>query len=222
MDDCEQVSRNVSAYLDVEDPISGQYTLEVSSPGIDRPLVKPEHFQRFVGERVKVKLMSHHMGRKRFTGQLVAAQDQDDDEAGIVVEVDGEPIETLQRGRGCSRCRGTGFAGRLGIFAGRHMHLGPSALLDLGGIKVVVISDRSQTADPVFFEMFGLDIAEARTVCVKSRGHFRAGFLPFFPPETVYEVDTAGLTSPVLERWPLSRIPRPSFPLDADAEFALP
>ena len=93
LDDCEQVSRNVSAYLDVEDPISGQYTLEVSSPGIDRPLVKPEHFQRFVGERVKVKLMSHHMGRKRFTGQLVAAQDQDDDEAGIVVEVDGEPYQ---------------------------------------------------------------------------------------------------------------------------------
>lgn len=104
--------------------------------------------------------------------------------------------------------------GRLGIFAGRHLHLGPSALLQIGGIKVVVISDRAQTADPVMFEMFGLDIADARTVCVKSRGHFRAGFLPWFPPETVYEIDTAGLTSPVLERWPLKNIPRPSFPLD--------
>ncbi|MEM9044201.1 MAG: M81 family metallopeptidase [Pseudomonadota bacterium] len=106
--------------------------------------------------------------------------------------------------------------GRLGLFAGRHLHLGPSALLELNGIKVVVISDRTQTADPVMFEMFGLDIAEARTVCVKSRGHFRAGFLPWFPPERVFEIDTAGLTSPVLDRWPLERIPRPSFPIDPD------
>ncbi|MEM1382804.1 MAG: M81 family metallopeptidase [Pseudomonadota bacterium] len=109
--------------------------------------------------------------------------------------------------------------GRLGIFAGRHLHLGPSALLRIGGLQVVVISDRTQTADPVQFEMFGLDIAEARTLCVKSRGHFRAGFLPWFPSETVYEIDTAGLTSPVLKRWPLQRIPRPSFPLDQNAAW---
>ena len=110
--------------------------------------------------------------------------------------------------------------GRLGIFAGRHLHLGASALLQIGGIKVVVISDRAQTADPVMFEMFGLNIADARTVCVKSRGHFRAGFLPWFPPETVYEVDTSGLTSPVPERWPLENIPRPSFPLDRETSWA--
>ncbi|MEM1298607.1 MAG: M81 family metallopeptidase [Pseudomonadota bacterium] len=110
-------------------------------------------------------------------------------------------------------------AGRLGIFAGRHMHLGPSALLEIGGIKVVIISDRTQTADPMFFEMFGLDVADARTICVKSRGHFRAGFLPWFPPENVYEIDTAGLTSPVLERWPLENIPRPSYPLDPETEW---
>lgn len=109
--------------------------------------------------------------------------------------------------------------GRLGLFAGRRLTLGPSALLQIGGIRVVVISDRSQTADPVFFEMFGLNIADASTVVVKSRGHFRAGFLPWFPPEQVHEIDTAGLTSPVLERWPLTRVPRPSFPLDADAEW---
>ncbi len=106
--------------------------------------------------------------------------------------------------------------GRLGIMAGRRLHLGPSALLLIGGIKVVVITDRTQTADPVLFEMFGLDIGAAHTVCVKSRGHFRAGFLPWFQPEQVYEIDTAGLTSPVLERWPLERIPRPSYPLDPD------
>ena len=50
----------------------------------------------------------------------------------------------------------------------------------------------------------------------KSRGHFRAGFIPWFPPENVFEVDTAGLTSPVLERWPFEKIPRPSFPMDTD------
>ncbi|OED41600.1 hypothetical protein AB833_09540 [Chromatiales bacterium (ex Bugula neritina AB1)] len=107
--------------------------------------------------------------------------------------------------------------GRLGIFAGRRLKLGLCALVEIGGIKVVVISDRAQTADPVLFEMFGLDIATAQTVVVKSRGHFRAGFLPWFPPQQVFEIDTEGLTSPVLERWPLARVPRPSFPLDADA-----
>lgn len=109
--------------------------------------------------------------------------------------------------------------GRLGLTGGRRLHLGPSALLRIGGIRVVVITDRTQTADPIFFEMFGLDVADASTVVVKSRGHFRAGFLPWFPPERVHEIDTGGLTSPVLERWPLSRIPRPSFPLDPDAEW---
>ena len=84
---------------------------------------------------------------------------------------------------------------------------------------MIVISARVQTADPMFFEMFGFDIAKADTVVVKSRGHFRAGFLPFFPPERVYEVDTPGLTSPVLERWPFERLPRPSFPLDRDVAW---
>ena len=93
------------------------------------------------------------------------------------------------------------------------------ALLDVGGIKVVIISDRTQTADPVLFEMFGIDIAQAHTVVVKSRGHFRAGFAPWFCAEQVYEVDTEGLTSPVLERWPLSRVRRPSFPLDIDTQW---
>lgn len=106
--------------------------------------------------------------------------------------------------------------GRLGLFAGRRLTLGRCALLAIGGIRVVVISDRTQTADPVQFEMFGVDIGAVDTLVVKSRGHFRAGFLPWFESSQVYEVDTEGLTSPVLERWPLTRIPRPSYPLDRD------
>ncbi|MEZ5931128.1 MAG: M81 family metallopeptidase [Alphaproteobacteria bacterium] len=109
--------------------------------------------------------------------------------------------------------------GRLGLFAGRELTLGSSAALRIGDVTVVVISERSQTADPVFFEMFDLDIGGAHTVVVKSRGHFRAGFIPWFPPEQVIEVDTAGLTSPVLERFDWRGLPRPVYPLDDDAEW---
>jgi microcystin degradation protein MlrC len=112
------------------------------------------------------------------------------------------------------------FIGKLGLMQGRRINLGPSAALRIGGLTVVVISARNQTADPMFFEMFGLDIGKARTVVVKSRGHFRAGFLPWFPPGQVKEIDTAGLTSPVLERLPFEGLPRPSYPLDAGATWA--
>lgn len=114
------------------------------------------------------------------------------------------------------------IVGRLGSAQGRVLRLGPSAALRMGGITAVVISDRMQTLDPMFFEMFGLDIAKAHTVVVKSRGHFRAGFIPWFPPERVYEVDTDGLTSPVLERRQWHRIPRPSYPLDEGASWTPP
>ena len=109
--------------------------------------------------------------------------------------------------------------GRLGLLAGRQMHLGPSAAIRIGGITVVVISDRSQTADPMFFEMFGLDIGKAQTVVVKSRGHFRAGFIAWFPPERVYEIDTDGLVSPILHRRQWQNLPRPVFPLDDDVTW---
>jgi microcystin degradation protein MlrC len=112
------------------------------------------------------------------------------------------------------------FIGKLGLLQGRNVNLGASAALRIGGLTVVVISARSQTADPMFFAMFGIDIAKARTVVVKSRGHFRAGFRPWFPPEQVHEVDTPGLTSPVLERLPFAGLPRPSYPLDADATWS--
>ncbi|MFM7344426.1 MAG: MlrC C-terminal domain-containing protein, partial [Tagaea sp.] len=110
--------------------------------------------------------------------------------------------------------------GRRGIYKGRQVDLGPNAALDLGGVIVVVASKRKQCADPIFFEMHGLDVAKASCVAVKSRGHFRAGFDEFFPPERVIEVDTAGLTAPVLERIEFKNLPRPVFPLDAHATWA--
>jgi microcystin degradation protein MlrC len=114
------------------------------------------------------------------------------------------------------------FVGRLGYAQGRTLRLGPSAALRIGGVTAIVISDRMQTADPMFFEIFGLDIGKAHTVAVKSRGHFRSGFLPWFPPERVLEVDTQGLTSPVLERIQFSHLPRPSYPLDETTEWSPP
>jgi microcystin degradation protein MlrC len=114
------------------------------------------------------------------------------------------------------------IVGRLGWAQGRTLRLGPSAALRIGGMTVIIISDRMQTLDPMFFEMFGLDIGAARTVVVKSRGHFRAGFIPWFPPERVHEIDSEGLTSPVLERRQWHRLPRPSYPLDEATEWSPP
>ena len=109
--------------------------------------------------------------------------------------------------------------GRRGIYADNTLALGPCAALQLEGITVVVISNRVQCADPIFFEAFGLDIAAARVVVVKSRGHFRGGFDEFFRHEQVVEVDAPGLTSPVLSRFPWKHLPRPVLPIDAAAEW---
>ena len=117
------------------------------------------------------------------------------------------------------------FVGRLGLYAGMQINASPSCALEIGGpdgITVVVISNRYQTADPMFFEHLGLDIGLARTVCVKSRGHFRTGFEPWFPPERVIEVDTEGFTSPVLSRFDWTDLPRPVFPLDHDTDWVPP
>src|SRR5437763_14580283 len=104
--------------------------------------------------------------------------------------------------------------GRRGIYAGLRLELGPCAALQVGGVIVVVISHRVQCADPIFFEMMGLDIARARAVVVKSRGHFRGGFDEFFGPDQIVEVDLPGLTSPMLNRFEWRRLPRPVIPLD--------
>jgi microcystin degradation protein MlrC len=109
--------------------------------------------------------------------------------------------------------------GRRGIYANNTLALGACAALQLDGITVVVISNRLQCADPVFFEAFGLDIAAARVVVVKSRGHFRGGFDEFFRHDQVIEVDAPGLTSPVLSRFPWKHMPRPVLPIDDVAEW---
>lgn len=79
IDDCTQLSRAVSAALDAADPIEGAYQLEVSSPGIDRPLVRPADFARFAGHVARVELGEPIAGRRRFTGTLRGL-----DEAGAV------------------------------------------------------------------------------------------------------------------------------------------
>ncbi len=88
LEDCERVSRTVGRLLDSEDPIPGHYTLEVSSPGLDRVLRTREHFERFVGSRVKIQLAVPLDGRRRFTGTLLEVGAE-----GLVVEVDG--VRTL-------------------------------------------------------------------------------------------------------------------------------
>ena len=88
VDDCERVSRDVAALLDVDDPIPTAYTLEVSSPGFDRVLRTPAHFERFVGSRVFVELKVPRAGRKRYTGMLQAAN-----AVGIELEVDKQKVE---------------------------------------------------------------------------------------------------------------------------------
>lgn len=118
---------------------------------------------------------------------------------------------------------GTGI-GRRGVSAGKQFNLGPSALLRLlpSGLRVVVGSLRRQLAEPAMLEMHGIDIGAVTCLVVKSRGHFRAGFDEFFPPDRIFEVDAPGLTSPILANFPWKRLPRPVFPLDADAAWTEP
>jgi ribosome maturation factor RimP len=83
--DCEIISRQVSAILDVEDPITGKYVLEVSSPGSDRLLVTEDHFRRFVGHHVKIKLRQGRNGRRNYSGLLQSVS-----EGSLTVVVDGD------------------------------------------------------------------------------------------------------------------------------------
>ncbi|MCV6575354.1 MAG: M81 family metallopeptidase [Cohaesibacter sp.] len=109
---------------------------------------------------------------------------------------------------------------RRGLYAGGLQNLGPCALLDCNGIYVIVSTIRRQLCDPAFIERFDLDIADFKSVIVKSRGHFRAGFDEFFAPEQVIEVDGPGLTTPVLARMQLNKTPRPIYPADKDMQWS--
>ena len=98
VEDCAAVSHAVSELLEIEDPIKGNYTLEVSSPGFDRILRKREHFERFMGERIAAELKLPINGRRRFVGKLESMTDDS-----IVVNVDGQPhslpLERIQKAR---------------------------------------------------------------------------------------------------------------------------
>jgi len=112
--------------------------------------------------------------------------------------------------------------GRRGIHAGRRVSLGPTALLRLDGIRVIVATQRRQFAEPAMAEHLGVDLRTVRALVVKSRGHFRAGFDDIFPREAIVEVDAPGLTPVVLERVPYRNLPRPIWPLDPDAAWSPP
>lgn len=86
LDDCEAVSRQVSGILDVEEPIRGQYNLEVSSPGLDRPLFSAGQFRRYAGQGVRVRMMTPVEGRRKFAGVVVAVSE----DAVTIREQDGE------------------------------------------------------------------------------------------------------------------------------------
>lgn len=96
VDDCTKASRQISAILNVEMPIAGQYNLEVSSPGLDRPLITPAHFQRFIGKQIKVKLHNALDERKNFSGELLGIDNNQ-----VQILVDGTtfhlPLENIEK-----------------------------------------------------------------------------------------------------------------------------
>jgi ribosome maturation factor RimP len=98
LDDCQAVSHQLSGVLDVEDPIQGHYALEVSSPGLDRPLFKAQDYARFAGQQVKVRMHGMIEGRRNFTGRLLGLEGDS-----AIVEVDGEeyllPLDQVDQAR---------------------------------------------------------------------------------------------------------------------------
>lgn len=96
VDDCQQVSHQVSGILDVEDPIKGQYSLEVSSPGLDKPLFIADHYARYLGASVKVRLRQAVLGRRNFTAIIESVNDDEVclvDETGEAIVVDVSDID---------------------------------------------------------------------------------------------------------------------------------
>ena len=112
------------------------------------------------------------------------------------------------------------FVGKYGMAAGTTANTGATAVLDLGGVTVICISKRQQCRSSDYLSAFGIDPSACRSIVVKSRGHFRAGFQHLFPPERILEVDVPGLTSPNLSNFNWRYLPRPVFPLDPDASWS--
>jgi microcystin degradation protein MlrC len=115
-----------------------------------------------------------------------------------------------------------GIIGRRGIYKGRSVSTGPTALLRIGGVRVAVVTIRRQLAEPRMLEALGVDLRAVRALVVKSRGHFRAGFDDIWTNDRIVEVDVPGLTTVVLTRVPWREVPRPIYPLDPDMEWAPP
>jgi len=98
VDDCERVSHQVSGALDVDDPIRGQYVLEVSSPGLDRPLFTADHFRQFAGRRVRLRISPPLEGRRNFSGVLQGLRDK----LVVLAEEEGEveiPLQHIEQAR---------------------------------------------------------------------------------------------------------------------------
>ena len=96
VDDCAKVSRQASSILDVEDPITGEYNLEVSSPGLDRPLFNLSQYEKYIGSIISLRLRVPFDGRRKFKGQLTALENDD-----VVIRVDQEeyllPIDLIEK-----------------------------------------------------------------------------------------------------------------------------
>jgi len=98
LDDCSAVSHQLSGVLDVEDPIAGHYELEVSSPGLDRPLFTATHFERFLGHKARLRLAVKLDGRRNLEGQIAGFEDEK-----VLLSVDGETWEIPLRMVGSAR-----------------------------------------------------------------------------------------------------------------------
>ncbi|MEO0629533.1 MAG: ribosome maturation factor RimP, partial [Planctomycetota bacterium] len=98
LDDCERASNAVSGLLDVEDPVPGEYYLEMSSPGLDRPLRRPSHYERYVGALARVVMQKGYQGRRRLKGRLSGLEDEI-----VLLDVDGDthrlPLEKIESAR---------------------------------------------------------------------------------------------------------------------------
>ena len=87
VDDCAAVSHQISGVLDVEDPIPGEYNLEVSSPGMERPLFTLAHWLKYAGERAQLRLLAPVAGKRRFTAEIVGVENEE-----LLLKVEGETL----------------------------------------------------------------------------------------------------------------------------------